>query len=618
MARNYDIFFPPPLQPSVAELQPTWHVTSRTAHEYPGGPSIFGEAYDTGLDVLGAGPVKMTSKTGMLGKGGAQRAIASGNRAIAAGQRLMKSRFAKARLLGARSVNVGQKAVAQGQKAAATAAAAKAKAVSQSQAAAAKQAQAVTAKTAAAGKMLAPQFMQSKVQTQAMKAPQKTPVSSKFSMLRKSSIVGADFTCPAGWALLMNPKTGTMMCHRFAAMGREVWMEATPAPPPKKTDIGPPPPYQGGGNKTTDGGNVDLGADDDFASSVSAALADAMVEVDAALEPALGVYDAAVSAAERATNAGNAATGTPQGQQAADAGVAAQAAADALEPIYAMFPSIPETWDFEVGWTKGPDFDKNFNAAKAALKPWIRDTPKATAKAIQAASAAEAMAPSSSGAGTFDPGTAGAGGGGGGADEGGGGGSGEAYEEEMDTEPQLSEDEAVQQFRAGQDPFEESDGWTRTPGATGSDAPMEVEEGGGSMDAEYQEGYESPYDEEAPAEEAVPGESGYRNEAAKLAAQASEGEGELEVVLGVSEANDIQYSRFQHQITDRPSDPIRSHGSAHRGAAYLQQESYPPHGASAGMEGGWERPTEVIEVFGEAYGSGLDALGSGWARRKGK
>lgn len=70
------------------------------------------------------------------------------------------------------------------------------------------------------------------------------------------------------------------------------------------------------------------------------------------------------------------------------------------------------------------------------------------------------------------------------------------------------------------------------------------------------------------------------------------------------EAPDIFLEQYEHQITDEPPDFERGRASAHRGAAYLQDNSYPPGGASAGQQGGIMRPEQRIEVFGE--GNALD------------
>lgn len=68
----------------------------------------------------------------------------------------------------------------------------------------------------------------------------------------------------------------------------------------------------------------------------------------------------------------------------------------------------------------------------------------------------------------------------------------------------------------------------------------------------------------------------------------------------MEEAADIILEQYQHQITDAEPDPERAHGSTHRGAAYLNHDTgYPPHGASQGMEGGWFRPEETLEIFGK-------------------
>jgi len=77
------------------------------------------------------------------------------------------------------------------------------------------------------------------------------------------------------------------------------------------------------------------------------------------------------------------------------------------------------------------------------------------------------------------------------------------------------------------------------------------------------------------------------------------------------ELADIIVESYQQQITDAEEDPVRRHGSVHRGAAYLQEHNYPPYGVSSGQEGGSMRPGEKVEVFGSDYSHGLDILGAG-------
>jgi hypothetical protein len=69
----------------------------------------------------------------------------------------------------------------------------------------------------------------------------------------------------------------------------------------------------------------------------------------------------------------------------------------------------------------------------------------------------------------------------------------------------------------------------------------------------------------------------------------------------LDEADDILLDQYTVDITDAEPDPIRARGSVHRGAAYLQEIGYPPHGASSGQEGGSMRPVEEIEVFGDEF-----------------
>jgi hypothetical protein len=63
--------------------------------------------------------------------------------------------------------------------------------------------------------------------------------------------------------------------------------------------------------------------------------------------------------------------------------------------------------------------------------------------------------------------------------------------------------------------------------------------------------------------------------------------------------DDIILEQYTTDVADEDPDPIRARGSVHRGAAYLQEMSYPPGGASGGQEGGSMRPVEEVEVFGE-------------------
>jgi hypothetical protein len=74
------------------------------------------------------------------------------------------------------------------------------------------------------------------------------------------------------------------------------------------------------------------------------------------------------------------------------------------------------------------------------------------------------------------------------------------------------------------------------------------------------------------------------------------------------EADDIILEQYTTDVADEDPDPIRARGSVHRGAAYLQEMSYPPGGASSGQEGGSMRPVEEIEVFGDEMDDFDDAF----------
>jgi len=77
------------------------------------------------------------------------------------------------------------------------------------------------------------------------------------------------------------------------------------------------------------------------------------------------------------------------------------------------------------------------------------------------------------------------------------------------------------------------------------------------------------------------------------------------------ELDDILLETYQKEITDEPPDYERRRASVHRGAAYLQDIDYPPHGASGGQEGGMIMPSNKVEIFGgHHYSRGLDVLGA--------
>lgn len=85
--------------------------------------------------------------------------------------------------------------------------------------------------------------------------------------------------------------------------------------------------------------------------------------------------------------------------------------------------------------------------------------------------------------------------------------------------------------------------------------------------------------------------------------------------------DDVLVERYEDEITDELADPERMQGSAHRGAAYLQQDDYPPGGASAGQERAFDIVPEkevgdvdedagaTEEVLG-TYAYGCDVLGA--------
>jgi len=76
----------------------------------------------------------------------------------------------------------------------------------------------------------------------------------------------------------------------------------------------------------------------------------------------------------------------------------------------------------------------------------------------------------------------------------------------------------------------------------------------------------------------------------------------------LDEVDDIILEQYTTDVADEDPDPIRARGSVHRGAAYLQEMSYPPGGASGGQEGGSMRPVEEIEVFGDEMDDFDDAF----------
>jgi hypothetical protein len=95
-----------------------------------------------------------------------------------------------------------------------------------------------------------------------------------------------------------------------------------------------------------------------------------------------------------------------------------------------------------------------------------------------------------------------------------------------------------------------------------------------------------------------------------------------DIVLGavdagypMEEAADIVTQAYETQITDAVADPERAQGSVHRGASYLNELTYPPHGASGGQEGGSIVPKQKLYIGHESYSRGLDVLGGGVAPR---
>lgn len=104
-----------------------------------------------------------------------------------------------------------------------------------------------------------------------------------------------------------------------------------------------------------------------------------------------------------------------------------------------------------------------------------------------------------------------------------------------------------------------------------------------------------------------------------LSKQAQSIEGEYAVsednkLVNLDDVADLLIDSWTQDITDTPADPMRRTASLHHGAAYLEERSYPRHGASSGQEGGIMFPREVIHV-GEknvdSYETGADILGAG-------
>jgi len=86
--------------------------------------------------------------------------------------------------------------------------------------------------------------------------------------------------------------------------------------------------------------------------------------------------------------------------------------------------------------------------------------------------------------------------------------------------------------------------------------------------------------------------------------------------------DDVLVEKYEDEITDELADPERMQGSAHRGAAYLQQDNYPPGGASAPQERAFDIVSEkevddvdveeagVMEEVMGSYAYGCDVLGA--------
>lgn len=86
----------------------------------------------------------------------------------------------------------------------------------------------------------------------------------------------------------------------------------------------------------------------------------------------------------------------------------------------------------------------------------------------------------------------------------------------------------------------------------------------------------------------------------------------------MDDVDDIFLEQHEHEITDDPPDVERAHGSVHRGASYLNEMTYPPHGSSSGQQGGVMDPNDddQIHVFGAQYARGIDVLGAATAALK--
>ena len=92
---------------------------------------------------------------------------------------------------------------------------------------------------------------------------------------------------------------------------------------------------------------------------------------------------------------------------------------------------------------------------------------------------------------------------------------------------------------------------------------------------------------------------------AALEAPPAAEEGETVMGFEMDEIEDISMDKYEMQITDAEDSGERQHGSAHRGAAYLEDLTYPLGGRSN------TTPATEELVFGASYGSGLDILGAG-------
>lgn len=74
--------------------------------------------------------------------------------------------------------------------------------------------------------------------------------------------------------------------------------------------------------------------------------------------------------------------------------------------------------------------------------------------------------------------------------------------------------------------------------------------------------------------------------------------------------DDVLVEKYEDEITDELADPERMQGSAHRGAAYLQQDNYPPGGASAPQERAFDIVPEKEVDDGEEAGTTEEVMGS--------